>query len=256
VYHVFPTVSPEHRGITKNLEFNKDTQSGITLIRYHLRAAAKAAALLGKDGAEAAKWSDIAEHMPAYPLVDSPEGPIYIDVAGAKPVEYNIAVPLTAVFWGDDIGLDSPPEQIELMKRTLRLINVWVPHRGYLSRTRTRLGMYDAADGIGLENLLQSHTGVVRVFPAVPDTFSGGFENLGAQGAFVVSAEREPKGVKAITVKSLAGNPCVLANPWPTGIALIRDEASGKTIEFKSDAGKVRFDTERDHTYRIVNATP
>jgi len=48
LYHVLPTVSPEHRGLTKDLAFNRDSQSGITLIRYHLRAAVEAATLLNR----------------------------------------------------------------------------------------------------------------------------------------------------------------------------------------------------------------
>jgi len=60
--------------------------------------------------------------------------------------------------WGDDIGLDSPPEQLELAKRTLRQINVWPPHRGYLTGVRRRLGIYEPADGMAVENFVQSHT--------------------------------------------------------------------------------------------------
>ena len=252
LYHVFPTVSPEHRGITKNLEFNKDSQSAITLIRYNLRAAAKAAALLGVDDAEAARWREIAAHMPDYPTVDTPEGPIYIDVAGAKPIEYNIPVPLSAVFWGDDIGLDSSPEQLELARRTLRLINVWEPHRGYLRRVRARLGICEPSDSLGLENFLQSYTGVVRVFPAVADDFEGGFENLDAEGAFVVSAERTKDGVASVTLTSLAGNPCALANPWPTKPVRVVDLTTNTEKAIDTGTRTVSFATDSGHTYRVT----
>ena len=94
------------------------------LSRRQLLGAMPAAALLGADAEESARWADIAAYMPPYPTVQTPEGPIFIDVAGAEPIEYNIPVPLSAVFWGDDIGLDSPPDQLELARRTLRLINV------------------------------------------------------------------------------------------------------------------------------------
>ncbi len=251
VYHVFPTVSPEHRGITKDLEFNHDSQSALTLIRYHLRAAAQAATLLNTDGAEAAHWRDVAAHMPAYPTVDTPEGPIFIDVAGAQPMEYNIPVPLSAVFWGDDVGLDSPPEQFELARRTLRLINVWEPHRGYLKGVRRRLGLWEPGDGMALENLVQSHTGKIHVFPVVPDDFEGGFENIGAQGGFVVAATRTKAGVQPVTVISLAGNPCILANPWPGKSIEAIDMKSGASVPLVVDDRTVRFDTAPDHTYRV-----
>jgi hypothetical protein len=257
VHHVFPTVSPEHRGITKDLEFNRDTQSSIALIRYHLRAAARAAALLGVDPVEAQRWLDIAEKMPPYPTVDTPEGPIFIDVAGAQPVEYNIAVPLSAIFWGDDIGLDSPPEQRAVAERTLRLINVWEPHRGYLKGVRRRLGIFDPADGMALENLLQSHTGILRVFPAVPPEFEGGFENLGAEGGFIVAANRANGRVQTVVLESLAGQPCIMAFPWPDGKTVITDVTTAQpmavqvTTDSPNGKSNLLIETIRGHKYRI-----
>ena len=252
LYHVVPTVSPEHRGITKNLEFNRDSQSSITLIRYHLRAAAEAAELLSIDRQERRRWLEIANHLPPYPTVESPEGPIFIDVAGAKPIEYNIPVPLSAIFWGDDIGLDSPPETIELAKRTLRLINVWEPHRGYLGPCRKRLGMFLAADGLSLENVLQSHTGTIHLFPAVPDAFEGGFENLGAQGAFVIASERLRTGVGSVRITSLAGNRCAIANPWPAKKVQVVDLDERRPIATTSTNDVIHFKTKRQHQYKIT----
>ena len=252
LYHVYPTVSPEHHGITAGLELNKDSQSSIALIRYHLRATVQAAALLSADSKEADTWRDIAEHMPAYPTVDTPDGPIYTDVAGAQPMEYNIPVPLSAVFWGDDIGLDSPPEQVALAKRTLEKIKVWEPHRGYLRRVRARLGIPEPDGPLSLDNVLQSYSGVIRLFPAVPADFEGGFENLGAQGAFVCSAEHNRKGVSNVRVSSLAGNPCAVANPWPGDDVVVTDLDTTSPVPANIDARTVRFATERDHRYAIA----
>ncbi len=251
LYHVFPTVSPEHRGITEKLKYNHDSQSGITLIRYHLRATAEAARLLGCDEGEAARWSEIAENMPAYPTVQTPEGPIFIDVAGAEPREYNIAVPLTAVFWGDDIGLDSPPELLEIMHRTLRLINVWEPHRFYLHRVKTRLGIYDESSPLDVENFLQSHTGVIRVFPAVPSDYAGGFSDFGAQGGFVISSRRKQDGVEFIRVQSLAGNDCSVANPWPDREVEVICELDGKKVSATVEPKTIRFKTQCDGFYHL-----
>lgn len=253
LYHVFPTVSPEHRGITPNLEFNRDSQSGITLIRYHLRAAARAAAILGQGAEEALRWQEIAEHMPPYPTVETPDGTVFIDVAGAQPIEYNIAVPLTSVFWGDDIGLDSPAEPLELARRTLATIRVWEPHRGYLRTVRKRLGVYEAGDGLDLENVLQSYTGVIRVFPCVPADFAGAFENLGAQGAFVVAAKRGAEGVESVTIQSLAGNPCAVANPWPGKSASVVCVETGEVVSAET-GDVVRFLTEAGRSYTLTSA--
>jgi hypothetical protein len=252
LYHVFPTVSPEHRGMTKDLRFNRDSQSGITLIRYHLRASARASALLGLEKREAARWREIADRMPDYPTIETPAGRIFTDVEGGNPIEYNIPVPLSAVFWGDDIGLDSPPAQLELARRTLREINVWLPHRFYLNGVRARLGVPASGDTLDVEHFLQSHTGVLRVFPAVPAGFEGGFENFGAQGAFVVSAKHTAGGVEFVKITSLAGNPCAVANPWPGREVLVEDAATGKRVAAQETDGRICFKTKPGNTYRLL----
>ena len=252
LYHVFPTVSPEHRGITKDLKFNRDSQSGITLIRYHLRAAAEGAGLLDVDEEEAHHWREIAEKMPDYPTIPTPEGPIFIDVEGAEPIEYNIAVPLSAVFWGDDIGLDSPPDQLATAWRTLRTIDVWEPHRGYLTRVRRRLGMHLHSDGLSAENFLQSHTGAIHVFPTVTANFEGGFENLGAQGGFVLSATRTKEGVRSVTVSSLAGNTCKLARFWfENDKVRVEDPTTGGVVPVRLSDEYLTFETLAGREYRV-----
>ena len=252
VYHVVPTVSPEHRGITKDFQFNKDSQSALTMVRYNLRVAATAAEILDVDSDEAARWREIEKHLAPYPTVESPEGPIFIDVSGAKPIEYNIPVPLSAVFWGDDIGLDSPPAQLEVARRTARLIDVWEPHRGYLIRVRARLGVYEPSDPVTVDHLLQSHTGVIRVFPTVAPNFEGSIENLGAQGGFIVSAKRGATGVESITIQSLTGSTCVLANPWGRLSPRVADADGNAPIPVEMDGDRIRFATARDHGYVVT----
>ena len=68
-----------------------------------------------------------------------------------------------------------------------------------------------------LEMLLQSWTGVVRVFPAVPDRWHDAcFENLRAEGAFIVSAQLSDHEVAFIDITSEVGGTCRVHNPWPT----------------------------------------
>ena len=59
--------------------------------------------------------------------------------------------------------------------------------------------------------LLQSWGGKIRVFPAVPSGWADvAFGSLRAEGAFLVSATRTAGRTSSVTVKSLAGEPCVL----------------------------------------------
>ncbi len=66
------------------------------------------------------------------------------------------------------------------------------------------------------EMLLQSHKGVVSVFPATPSAWADlSFADLRAEGAFLVDAVRA-KGVTAmIRVKSEKGGPCIIETDIP-----------------------------------------
>ena len=65
------------------------------------------------------------------------------------------------------------------------------------------------------EMLLQSHAGVVHIFPAIPaswDTLS--FDQLRTEGAFLISAKKENGTVKEIKIHSEAGGVLKLKNPY------------------------------------------
>ncbi|UCH35668.1 MAG: hypothetical protein JSV65_04780, partial [Armatimonadota bacterium] len=130
--------------------------------------------------------------------------------------EYNIPVPLAAVFWGDGVGLDSSSEPLALATRTLDQIQVWEPHRPYLDNcVRPRLGIWREGAPVGPENLLLSYQSI-RLFPAVPADTEIVMENFAAQGGFRVSAVRTREGdVRNVRIRSLLGGDCRVANPWP-----------------------------------------
>ncbi len=72
-------------------------------------------------------------------------------------------------------------------------------------RPFTLEGNFAFASGIQ-EMLLQSHTGVVRVFPAVPSSWRNvSFDKLRAQGAFLVSAQKSGGEIKKVRVFSEKG---------------------------------------------------
>jgi hypothetical protein len=59
------------------------------------------------------------------------------------------------------------------------------------------------------EMLILSWGGVIRVFPAIPDEWKDlSFQNLRAEGAFLVTAVRKNGKTSWIKIKSLAGEPC------------------------------------------------
>lgn len=96
-------------------------------------------------------------------------------------------------------------------------------------RPFTLEGNFAFASGIQ-EMLLQSHTGVVRVFPAIPAAWdNAAFDNLRAMGAFLVSAEKTDGAIRSIIVKSEKGGTLRIAIPEGHTVASV-DGAAGPDI--------------------------
>ncbi len=81
-------------------------------------------------------------------------------------------------------------------------------------RPFTLEGNFAAAAGVQ-EMLLQSHSGVVEIFPAVPQGWKDcSFTSLRAQGAFLISAERRGGAVKRLEIVSEMGGTLRLVSPF------------------------------------------
>lgn len=129
------------------------------------------------------------------------------------------------------------------------------------------------------EMLLQSHNGVIRVFPALPDgdreldrmirrgqSFHGyddfyatyapwdtvRFDKLLAKGAFEVSAQRQDGALCWIQINSLKGGSVRIACPYLTSDMKVY--CDGRSVEFTTDEGMFCFATEMGKTYLISSA--
>lgn len=94
-------------------------------------------------------------------------------------------------------------------------------------RPFTLEGNFAFASGIQ-EMLLQSHTGVIRVFPAIPAGWSDvSFENLRAVGAFLVSSTRRNGKVVSLRIYSEQGGSLRVISP-----------ATGEEVHYDTRAGE------------------
>ena len=94
-------------------------------------------------------------------------------------------------------------------------------------RPFTHEGNFAFASGLQ-EMLLQSHTGVIRVFPAVPAAWQDiSFGNLRAVGAFLVSAERKGGKVVSLKVYSERGGKLKIVSP-----------VSGEVLSYDTNPGE------------------
>ena len=275
-----PSVSPEHWGWTKDFARNYNGTFDIAMFRYIFRAAIEGAATLGRDEKLVARWTKALSDLPDYPTTGG-DSPIVVDMRNAPPTNYNIAVPAVPVFPGDVVTWWSPEEQKALFARTISSLR-WNGNNSsiILSVARARLSMPGTHQwvsktlaeryrrngtfelnrvGTGInsyghyteqfaatmaisELLVQSVGDIVRVFPAWPKDTPARFENLRAQGGFLVSSARAGGAVREVRIIATVGGRLRLLSPWAT-IAVARNGAAASIV--KPDARRiVQLDTD------------
>jgi hypothetical protein len=71
--------------------------------------------------------------------------------------------------------------------------------------------------------LLQSHTGIIRLFPSVPKEWKDiSFHKLRAMGAFIVSAEMKAGQIRHVTIKPEQGGLFKIAIPKDSKVTSIK----------------------------------
>jgi hypothetical protein len=96
------------------------------------------------------------------------------------------------------------------------------------------------------EMLIQSHTGIVRIFPAVPGAWRDvAFDLLRTYGAFLVSARKEAGTVTEVRIIAEKGGKMRLENPFGAGISPVvkgipesRVKAAGTILEIDMKPGE------------------
>jgi alpha-L-fucosidase 2 len=115
-------------------------------------------------------------------------------------------------------------------------------------RPFTLEGNFAFAAGVQ-EMLIQSHTGIIHIFPAIPQSWKDvSFTSLRTRGAFLVSAQRTGGNMGKVGIISETGGICKLKNPFgttPYNIKYswkgeVKSEGEMMTIEFPKN-GKVEL---------------
>jgi len=256
-YHVIPTVSQEHWGFTPNFQLNRDSVGALSFIKYHLRACIEASELLGVDAEEREQWRDIVEHLAPYPTLQTEEGPVFCDVRDAPHLlNYNITANLIMVLWAEDISLDSPPELLEMARRSYRAIpdREHSPRPGYLRQIELYLGMLGTPDLSPLGRVL-SWPGRIHLYAGVPQgtAVNDRFEGLLAVGGFEVSARHAGTEVRRVRIKSRVGGTCRVKSPWSPQEFQVMDVATGGVVPHTMNGDTLLFETQAGHTYALLS---
>ncbi len=111
-------------------------------------------------------------------------------------------------------------------------------------RPFTLEGNFAFAEGIQ-EMLLQSQGGVLRVFPAIPDSWQeASFSNLRSEGAFLISASRRAGLLDSVNIRCEKGGKLKLANSFKdnacrvVGATVPKAKIRGSLIELDTRPGQ------------------
>jgi alpha-L-fucosidase 2 len=102
------------------------------------------------------------------------------------------------------------------------------------------------------ECLLQSYSGVIRLFPNTQNLGSARFHKLRAAGAFLVSAAWDGHRVEAVEILSERGNHARVAYPWGTSKVTVLRPGDRQAVPVRYASDAFEFPTEPDRQYHIV----
>jgi alpha-L-fucosidase 2 len=101
------------------------------------------------------------------------------------------------------------------------------------------------------ECMMQSWTGVIRLFPNTRGLGPARFQNLRTVGAFLVSASYDGAKASNVTIFSERGSTVRLANPWPDSRIRVRRAKDESPIEVNAEGETVEFQTLAGESYLI-----
>lgn len=283
--HLKPSRSPEYTE-----ELHPDANYGLMSADWNLRTLLAMNQQFGFNDPRAKEWQATLDKIVPFP---TDENGLRVNADEGFDKGHRHYSHLLAVYPYHTLNPDQGPEQRALIERSLnRWFHFKDGHAGYtytggcamyatlgqgdkaletLDRLKPMImpnTMYKEGGGQVVETplsgtesitymLLQSWGGVVRPFPAMPSRWKNAtFQNLTAEGAFVVSGEWQDGKPAKLTIHSKKGNPCTIINPWKTKSITITASDGRKATLTADDKGRHKFPTKSGMTYQIESAAP
>jgi len=236
---------------------------------------------LGIDEDKRAKWQDILDKISAFPLQERDGHTVFrYSEKGMAWCDGN-TLGIQHIFPAGAIGLDSDPKLLEISRNMIDAMHRWTDNNGFSSwysacarvgydpkrilagirhecDTRSAPNLLLQYGGGGIENcsgflainemLLQSHEGVIRLFPCWPRKMDARFGTLRAAGAFLVSAELKSGVISGVRIISEKGRGCSVVNPWPgRTVQIVRNGKNAETVSGE----RIVIDTSVNETLEI-----
>ncbi len=276
-FNLSPTVETESYGISYQLKYTRNNPGALTLFRWVLKAASEAANHLGADADLIPGWLEVADRLAPYPKFTVGSGEIIGGNEMAFPRftrgDHFMFTGYYPVNLADEINLDSPQELKDMMTRTADVLCAarnWEPYiltgasrdhipckygQGAIRITDYATLTRDIIEAP--ERLMNSRSGRIHLFPAVPDWTVAAFRDFLARGGFSVSAARDENGVQAVTVKAARSISCKIMNPWAGQKIAVTDLDTGAAVAhwINAENGEcIVFEAKKGCAYAIDKA--
>ncbi len=272
-YHIAPCMEPERSGIYPKFSRNTDIVASLCMFRWALIRAADAADLLKVDADLAKQWREVAAHITPNPTWQKPNGLIYAVMPGVEPVrmgrDHQEECQAYLVSLADEINLDSPQAQKDMMFRTMQAVPAG-ESVGFVNRLLAAPaalgggggkrgggggggGAYGGG-GVDAETLLNSRSGRIHLFPLVAPATVIAFHNFQASGGYLVSAARNASGVTYLEIEPRRDNTCRVMNPWPGKTVAVREVGKSEPVAVtldKTNGECLVFATVAGHKYLV-----
>lgn len=252
------------------------------LIRALFRGLLDICEAFGLDSPKREKWRHVLEHISDFPTMERNGSTIFrLSEEGMAWNDGN-SLGIQHIYPTGCIGLDSPARLRRIAEDTFAELDRWddynafptyfsagvrlgVPSEEILRHLKEQLishGMengfvYYGGGGIECcstvpmvlnEMLMQSHEGVIRLFPVWNPDRDASFRSLRAYGAFLVSASLKDGAMGDVEILSEKGRTCTVAFPGPVS-AVVRDGAGTEIGRFEGT--RFSFPTSAGEYYRI-----
>jgi hypothetical protein len=170
-----------------------------------------------------------------------PSGAEYCAIRGIEPKhlpgDHFGEAAMYPTILADEINLDSPQAQKDMMRRTVQALQ----GSGTGGSTLLLLGVASNVaggrrrPGDDSEAMLNSRSGRIHLFPVVPPADEVGFQHFQARGGFLVSACKKADGVYYLEIQARRDNRCHLMNPWPGRQVNIHEVGKTEPVPFQLD---------------------
>lgn len=102
------------------------------------------------------------------------------------------------------------------------------------------------------EMMLQSHNGVIKLFPVLDPYLKAEFHRLRARGGFIISAAADYGYVRWAEIEATVSGECRVRLFGPSHLIRLEEKQSGKRVRFKVSGKDLIFRARKGATYRLT----